>query len=96
MSKEWIRKNIQTSVSERLADSVLASYSRHLFYAPLYHPTQSPKEHAEAQLNGHGEEKHAIHSAFHYTDSEVKFFVNKRKKSLTSKYGALTSLTAEK
>ncbi|MCF5030456.1 hypothetical protein [Pseudomonas syringae] len=96
MSKEWIRKNIQISVSERLADSVLASYSRHLFYAPLYHPTQSPKEHAEARLNSHDEKEHAIHSAFHYADSEVKSFVNKRKKFLTSKYGALPSLTAEK
>ncbi|EJM21021.1 hypothetical protein PMI21_00661 [Pseudomonas sp. GM18] len=95
MSKEWIQKNIGDAVSERLADQVSASYSRHLFYAPLYHQKQSPKEHAEARLNNGDETTHANHSAFHYTDSEVKSFVNKRKKSLAAKHGALPSLTTE-
>jgi hypothetical protein len=95
MSKEWIQKNIGDAVSERLADQVSASYSRHLFYAPLYHPKQSPKEHAEARLSNSDETTHANHSAFHYTDSEVKSFVNKRKKSLAAKHGALPSLTTE-
>lgn len=95
MSKEWIQKNIGDAVSERLADQVSASYSRHLFYAPLYHPKQSPKEHAEARLNNSDETAHVSHSAFHYTDSEIKSFVNKRKKSLAAKHGALPSLTIE-
>jgi transposase len=95
MSKEWIQKNIGDAVSERLADQVSASYSRHLFYAPLYHPKQSPKEHAEARLNNGDETTHASHSAFHYADSEIKSFVNKRKKSLAAKHGALPSLTIE-
>lgn len=95
MSKEWIQKNIGDAVSERLADQVSASYSRHLFYAPLYHPKQSPKEHAEARLNNSDETAHVSHSAFHYTDSEVKSFVNKRKKSLAAKHGALPSLATE-
>lgn len=95
MSKEWIQKNIGDAVSERLADQVSASYSRHLFYAPLYHPKQSPKEHAEARLNNSDETTHTSHSAFHYADSEIKSFVNKRKKSLAAKHGALPSLTIE-
>lgn len=81
MSKEWIRKSIQLSVSYRLTDSVPASYGMHSFYAPLYHPTQSSKKQAEARLNGH-DKKNAIHSKFHYADSEVKSFVNKQKNLL--------------
>jgi hypothetical protein len=95
MSKEWIRKNIPDAVSERFTDQVLGSYSRHLFYAPLYHPGQSPKEHAVAQLNNGDEKTHTNHSAFHYAESEVKSFVNKRKKSLASRHGASPSLTIE-
>ncbi|QAY93460.1 hypothetical protein [Pseudomonas sp. ACM7] len=95
MSNEWIQKNIGDAVSERLADQVSASYSRHLFYAPLYHLKQSPKEHAEARLNNSDETTHANHSAFHYTDSEIKSFVNKRKKSLAAKHGTLLSLATE-
>jgi transposase len=95
MSKEWIRKNIPNAVSERLTDQVLGSYSRHLFYAPLYHPEQSPKEHAVARLNNGDEKTHTSHSAFHYAESEIKSFVNKRKKSLASRHGTLPSLTIE-
>ncbi|VVP66472.1 hypothetical protein [Pseudomonas fluorescens] len=95
MSKEWIQKNIVDAVSERLADHVTASYSRHLFYAPLYHPKQGPKEHSEARLKNTTEDTHRNHSAFHYNETEVKSFVNKRKKSLAAKHGAQPSLTLE-
>ncbi|MDT3312889.1 hypothetical protein QZR14_16155 [Pseudomonas sp. rhizo66] len=95
MSKEWIQKNIGNAVPLRLVDQVSASYSRHLFYAPLFHPKWGPKEHAEARLKNSDEQTHRNHSAFHYKDSEVKAFVNKRKKSLAAKYGAQPSLNLE-
>ncbi|WP_122589027.1 hypothetical protein, partial [Pseudomonas viridiflava] len=95
MSEEWIRENIYKAVSENLTDQILASYSRHLFYAPLYHPSMSPKQHAEARLNNSAESAHASHSAFHYNDKEVKGFVNKRKKALEKKYGKSPSLAIE-
>ncbi|MBX8532757.1 hypothetical protein K5D32_24120 [Pseudomonas cichorii] len=95
MSKEWIEVNIDSAVSERFADQVMLSYSRHLFYAPLYHPKQSPKQHAEARKNNSDEAAHASHSAFHYVESEIKAFVNKRKRSLAEKYGKLPSLAVE-
>ncbi|WP_244999394.1 hypothetical protein [Pseudomonas viridiflava] len=96
MSREWIRRNIDKAVSGRsLTAQIIGSYSRHLFYAPLYHTSMSPKKHASAQLNGLDETAHQNHSAFHYPDHEVKGFVNKRKRSLTKKYGALSSLEIE-
>ncbi|WP_122744974.1 hypothetical protein [Pseudomonas viridiflava] len=96
MSREWIRRNIDKAVSGRsLTAQIIGSYSRHLFYAPLYHTSMSPKKHASAQLNGLDETAHQNHSAFHYSDHEVKGFVNKRKRSLTKKYGALSSLEIE-
>ncbi|AZE05139.1 hypothetical protein [Pseudomonas chlororaphis] len=94
MSAEWIEENIEKAVSKAYTRAVLSSYSRHLFYSPLYHPSLSPKEHAEAQLKGQ-DGKHEKHAAFHYGESEVKKAVNKRKKSLTNKYGAQRSLRAE-
>ncbi len=95
MSTEWIRANIESAVPKTLVYQILGSYSRHLFYAPLYHPKQSPKDHALARLNNTDETTHANHSAFHYNDQEVKSFVNKRKKSLATKYGKLSSLNIE-
>lgn len=96
MSLEWIEKNIKKAVPGRnLATQVMLSHSRHLFYAPLYHTSLSPKEHASAQLGSLEESVHQNHKAFHYSDHEVKGFVNKRKKSLAKKYGALGSLKIE-
>ncbi|PAU52874.1 hypothetical protein BZL43_23780, partial [Pseudomonas sp. PICF141] len=96
MSVEWILSNLQKAVGNRiLAAQVEASYSRHLFYSPLYHPSSSPKEHAEARINNANESEHHIHKAFHYNETEVKAFVNKRKKSLTKKHGALNTLKIE-
>ncbi|WP_080748301.1 hypothetical protein [Pseudomonas chlororaphis] len=96
MSSEWIAENIGKAVSGRLlAAQVINSYSRHLFYAPLYHPSLSPKEHAQARLDGDIESAHAKHEAFHYGEGEVKSFVNKRKRSLTKKYGASKNLKIE-
>ncbi|RON41104.1 hypothetical protein [Pseudomonas brassicacearum] len=96
MSREWIEENIDKAVRGRgLAIQVMASHSRHLFYAPLYHTSSSPKEHASARLGSLDESAHQNHKAFHYPDHEVKGFVNKRKKSLAKKYGALSSLKIE-
>ncbi|MCP1496044.1 hypothetical protein J2Y86_000751 [Pseudomonas migulae] len=96
MSVEWILFNLQKAVGNRiLAAQVETSYSRHLFYSPLYHPSSSPKEHAEARLKNANESEHHAHKAFHYNEAEVKAFVNKRKKSLTKKYGALDTLKIE-
>ncbi|WPN72191.1 hypothetical protein [Pseudomonas germanica] len=96
MSSEWIVKNIAKAVSGRTTTAqVMNSYSRHLFYAPLFHPSLSPKDHASAQLGTLEESTHQNHKAFHYPEHEVKAFVNKRKKSLAKKYGALDSLKLE-
>lgn len=96
MSREWIELNITKAVSSRnLMAQVMSSYSRHLFYTPLFHTSLSPKEHASAQLSSSDESTHQNHKAFHYSDREVKEFVNKRKKSLAKKYGALDSLKIE-
>ncbi|MCV4275610.1 hypothetical protein OH710_23480 [Pseudomonas capsici] len=97
MSREWIRENIDKAVGGKrsLAAQVMASHSRHLFYAPLFHVSMSPKEHAAAQLENLDESAHQNHKAFHYSELEVKGFVNKRKKSLAKKYGELGSLKVE-
>lgn len=96
MSREWIEENIDRAVSGRsLAVQVMSSHSRHLFYAPLFHTSLSPKEHANARLGSLDESVHQNHKAFHYAEHEVKGFVNKRKKSLAKKYGALDSLKIE-
>lgn len=96
MSREWIEENIDRAVAGRtLGIQVMSSHSRHLFYAPLFHASLSPKDHANAQLGGLDESVHQNHKAFHYREQEVKNFVNKRKKSLAKKYGALSSLKIE-
>ncbi|WP_260417315.1 hypothetical protein [Pseudomonas cichorii] len=43
MSKEWIRANIESAVPKKMVYQVLGSYSRHFFYAPLYHPKKARK-----------------------------------------------------
>jgi hypothetical protein len=95
MSKEWIRENIKKSVPLSLVDLVLHSYSRHLFYAPLYHPSLSSKEHAQSRLENSEEHSHAKHAAFHYNEIEVKKFVNIKKRKLTKKYGSMHSFAIE-
>ncbi|POA46986.1 hypothetical protein C1893_17645 [Pseudomonas sp. MPR-ANC1] len=95
MSEEWIDRNIKKSVRAALAIQVKSSYSRHLFYSPLYHTSLSPKEHASARLNNSNNETHENHKAFHYSEAEIKAFVNKRKKSLIRKHGKLETLTLE-
>lgn len=74
----------------------MSSYSRHLFYTPLYHPSQSPSKHAEARLRNHSEESHSDHQAFHYGEEEIRAAVNKRKTALTKKYGEQSTLQLEK
>jgi hypothetical protein len=65
-----------------------------LFFSPLYHPSGSPKNHAEAKLSGQKKE-HAEHAAFHYDDAEITRAVNKKKKKLIAKHGKLTTLAIE-
>ncbi|WP_241089971.1 hypothetical protein, partial [Pseudomonas viridiflava] len=96
MSTEWIDRNLDKAVKgPALVAQIESSYSRHLFYSPLYHPSSSPKEHAEARLQSFEDNTHNTHKAFHYNESEVKKFVNKRKNSLVKKYGALDTLKIE-
>lgn len=95
MSTEWIEENLGKSVGVSIAYQIPNSYSRHLFYTPLYHTSQSPKEHATARLNNSDDTSHQNHKAFHYGEQEVKSFVNKRKRSLAKKHGALPSLKIE-
>jgi|SRR5471030_2123615 len=96
MSREWIDENLGKAVSGvSLASQITHSYSRHLFYTPLYHASLSPKEHASARLSNADDSSHQNHKAFHYADHEIKAFVNKRKKSLAKKHGALDSLKVE-
>jgi hypothetical protein len=95
MSRRWIRRKIKDAVPKPLVSPILASYSRHLFYTPLYHPSLSPKEHAQSRLAASAEQSHTKHDAFHYNEIEVKKFVNARTKKLTRKYGASPSLEVE-
>ncbi len=95
MSKEWISKNLRDAVGVTMTREILNSYSRHLFFSPLYHLSGSPEEHAAALLSGSPESSHAKHAAFHYGEDEVKLAVNRRKKSLAKKHGALDSLRLE-
>jgi hypothetical protein len=95
MSTEWIKRNISKTIPPRLTRPVLGSYSRHLFYTPLYHPSFSPKEHAQSRLANSAELAHTNHDAFHYSEIEVKEFVNARKRKLVKKYGSKPSLAQE-
>jgi len=95
MSKEWIAANLRKTLSESLRRKVMNSYSRHLFYAPLHHPSGSPRTHAQSQLNRSADSSHAEHFAYHYNEAEVKTAVNARKKSLARKHGSIASLQAE-
>jgi hypothetical protein len=94
MSAEWILRNLDKAVGVINKNSVLGSYSRHLFYAPIYHPSGSPKQHALAKFSA-VLENHDDHKAFHYDEHAIKTAVNKKKNSLSKKYGKLTSLATE-
>lgn len=101
MSHEWIEVNLAKAISQ---DDVLSdfkrllkrAYSRHIFYAPIYHPSGSPASHFKAKHEELPDTDHATHDAFHYGDTEVKEAVNKRKIALRKKHGNLVSLKEEK
>lgn len=93
MSKEWIRENIQSSVHYSLAEQVLSSYSRHLFYSPRYCTTV--EAHITARLSSGSAQDHAEHAAIHYREQEVKSAANKRKRALSKQYGDHPSLKEE-
>ncbi|MEG0118764.1 hypothetical protein PS718_04472 [Pseudomonas fluorescens] len=95
MSREWIRANIKKAVPDDLKLNILSSYSRHLFYAPMYDLIKGPREHVKALLEQSGPETHVEHAAIHYGEAEVKAAVNKRKASLRAKHGALKTLAKE-
>ena len=93
MSHEWIEKNLTKAVPENLVKEVINSYSRHLFFSPLY--LESSELHAKARFERSEAASHAEHKAIHYKDDAVKAAVNKRKRSLIKKYGNLDSLKIE-
>jgi hypothetical protein len=93
MSREWIAKNIAKAVPRKLKKDVEYSYSRHLFFTPLY--LESAEQHAKARFGKSEASTHAEHKAIHYEEQEVKDAVNKRKRSLIKKHGNLESLKAE-
>ena len=49
----------------------------------------------EAKVGNLGAANHALHDAFHYSESEVQIAVNKRNASLRKKHGDLQSLKSE-
>lgn len=61
MSHEWIRENIKKAVHESIADEILLRrqqiYTRHLFYAPIHHPSGSPETHFRAKQDGKPDER---------------------------------------
>jgi hypothetical protein len=69
--------------------------SRHLFYCPAYHKSDSPKDHMLAKQNKLPPSAHTHHDGFHYNENQVKIAVNKRKASLRKKHGNPDSLKAE-
>ncbi len=75
---------------------VLNSFSRHIFFTPLYSVLKGPRDHAKARKESTGPETHLEHEAIHYKENKVKEAVNKKKESLTKKYGNLDSLKKEK
>lgn len=103
MSHEWIEANIERAVEDpkvrkdfkRLLDR---AYSRHLFYAPYWHPSGSPKAHMIARHEGKPPSEHATHYAYHYDDAKVKAAVNYRKTKLRAKpeFAKAASLKEEK
>jgi len=95
MSKEWVAACLRKQMDDHLRREVILSYSRHLFFAPLYHPSGSPKKHAQVRLTGGTDSDHGGHSSFHYNEQDVKKAVNKRKRALSKKYGSMPSLKIE-
>jgi hypothetical protein len=93
MSREWIEKNLIKSAPEKLMKEVKHSYSRHLFFSPLY--LESSEQHAKARFERSEAETHAEHKAIHYEENAVKAAVNKKKRSLIKKHGNLDSLKIE-
>ncbi|CEL29467.1 hypothetical protein [Pseudomonas fluorescens] len=96
MSRVWITSKLPLAIKNiELRESIMKSYTRHLFFTPLYHKSLSPKAHADAQLASSHEETHRDHDGFHYGEEEVREAVNKRLASLRKKYGNLDVLKEE-
>lgn len=95
MSREWISKCVEEGFGKTMRRKILSSYSRHLFFSPLYHPSGSPAFHAEAVAEKLGEEAHLDHDAFHYDEGEVRSAVNKKKAALRKRYEAHKNLATE-
>lgn len=96
MSHEWIKENLERAVGTAIKDdALLRGYSRHLFYAPYWHPSGSPKAHMDARRERKGPKDHESHESYHYDDAAVKAAVNHRKSKLRSKFGNLPSLKGE-
>lgn len=106
MSPEWIEANLLAAVGLALARDIskrlpgdVKNYRRHLFFAPYWHPSGSPKAHMKARRmleSGQAAASHEAHAAYHYDDETVGKAANARKQSLSAKFGRSASLTLEK
>jgi hypothetical protein len=99
MSHDWIRENIERAVPKFIADEIKdlgkAVYARHLFFAPYWHLSGSPKTHMDARKDRRPSKDHEKHDAYHYDEADVKAAVNRRKAKLRSKHGSLPGLKEE-
>ena len=106
MSREWIEQNLLSAVGDpTLKRSILLSYSRHLFYTPLY--LESMIQHEKALLSVIGQSwplklpdpslhtNHSIPNQYRHDENEVKAAVNTKKDRLRIKFGNLKSLDKE-
>ena len=106
MSREWIEQNLLSAVGDpTLKRSILLSYSRHLFYTPLY--LESMIQHEKALLSVIGQSwplklpdpslhtNHSIPNQYRHDENEVKAAVNTKKERLRIKFGNLKSLDKE-
>lgn len=101
MSHEWIEGNLERAVADRIIRRnfrklLNRAYSCHLFYAPYWHPSGSPKDHMLAKQMAKPPTSHEHHDAYHYADAAVMAAVNFRKSKLRAKFGNIASLKAEK
>lgn len=102
MSHEWIEKNIKRSVPKRTAEAIVEilpngefNYSRHILHTPAYSNTLLT--HLGATFENGSPDLHDEHSALHYSESEVKGFVNraKNREKKTGKYANAPGLNRE-
>lgn len=106
MSREWIEQNLLSAVGDpNLKRSILLSYSRHLFYTPLYLESMIQHEEALLSISDQGwplklpdsslHTNHTIPTQYRHDENEVRNAVNTKKERLRVKFGNLKSLDKE-